>query len=218
MNVAVGSVAACALAIALAAPAVSLAGPSLRASPNSGEVGDRVTLYGRGWLGGRGCTDRVTLSFEQGGRAMRLGTAVHGGGSFSFSTHYQEAAPGRAEFVARQRCDGRTRRRAAEVSVGEDETVTYRGQTEHGGRVSFVVVDGNDVRRFRFVNRCSQDRRRGSLVPGVMPIGDVSFSRRGREFTIFGRFRADGVARGRARQLTASCDSGATRWTARRTD
>ena len=207
------------VALALAAPAGAAGAPSLRAMPNSGNPGDDVTLRGRGWIVGQGCSARVTLSFRQGTRGMKLGTAVHGDGSFSFRTHYQEADPGSARFVARQVCANRTYSRSAYVTIGGgDDTVRYRGQTEHGGRVSFVVVDGNEVRRFRFVNRCSRDRRFGSPVPGGMPIGDVSFTRRGRQFTIFGRFRAGGRAAGFARERVGGCDSGSMSWTARRTD
>ena len=216
MNVAAGCCTT--VALALVAPGIAAADPSLRASPSSGEVGDDVTLHGRGWIVGSGCASRVALYFEQGRRRMKLGTAVHGGGSFSFRTHYQEAAPGQARFVARQACDRRVYRRTAWVTVGGDESVGYRGQTEHGGRVSFVVIDGNEVRDFRFLNRCSTDRRRGSGVPGSMAIGDVSFSRLGHRFTVFGRFRAGGRVTGRARQRGGGCDSGLMTWTARRTD
>jgi hypothetical protein len=221
MNVAVLSLSACALA--LAAPAAAAADPSLRASPDSGKVGDDVTLKGRGWIVGTGCSSRVVLYFKQGSRSLKLGSAVHGDGSFDFHTHYQQAERGPARFVARQMCTDGVYRRTAYVTVGRrrtpvDETVSYRGQTEHGGRVSFVVVDGNEVRRFRFMNRCSSDRRLGSRVPGGMPIGDVSFSRRGREFTIFGRFRSGGLVTGRARQRAGACDSGTMTWTAHRAD
>jgi hypothetical protein len=218
MNVAAGCVVAAALA--LAAPAVAAADPSLRASPSRGEVGDDVALHGRGWFVGGGCASRVVLYFKQGDRSMKLGRALHGDGAFTFDTHYQQAQPGPARFVARQTCDDRVYRRSADVTVGRggdgDETVAYRGQTEHGGRVAFVVVDGNEVRRFRFLNRCSTDRRRGSRVPGSMPIGDISFSRRGREFTIFGRFRTGGLVNGSARQRTGTCDSGRMTWSAHR--
>jgi hypothetical protein len=218
MNVAAGCLAAAALA--LVAPAAAVADPSLRASPDSGEVGDDVALKGRGWFVGGGCASRVVLYFKQGDRSMRLGRAVHGDGAFTFHTHYQQARSGPARFVARQTCDDRVYRRSAEVTVGRradgDDTVAYRGQTEHGGRVTFVVVDGNEVRRFRFLNRCSVDRRLGSRVPGGMPIGDISFSRRGREFTIFGRFRSGGLVNGSTRQQTDGCDSGRMTWSARR--
>lgn len=215
MNVAAWCLASCLLV--LAAPAVAAAEPSLRASPSSGEVGDDVELLGRGWLTGGGCSNKVVVYFRQGDRRMRLGQAVHGGGRFKFETRYQQAEPGAARFVARQRCPRRTYSRSAHVTVGKlSDTVRYRGQTEHGGRVSFVVVDGNEVRKFRFLNRCSQDRELGSLVPGRMAIGDVSFSRRGREFGIFGRFRPTGRVTGNARQQVDSCDSGEMSWTARR--
>jgi hypothetical protein len=211
-------------AAVLTMPASALADPSLRASPNQGEVGDDVALKGRGWFVGGGCANRVVLYFKQGDRSLKLGSAVHGDGAFVFNTHYQQAKPGPARFVARQACDDRVYRRSADVTVGRggggdgdgDETVAYRGQTEHGGRVSFIVVDGNEVRRFRFMNRCSADRRLGSRVPGGMPIGDISFSRRGREFTIFGRFRSGGLVNGSARQQTGGCDSGKMAWSARR--
>src|SRR5919107_324659 len=124
-----------------------------------------------------------------------------------------EGEPGAARFVAVQPCAGDNKiRRAAHVTIGGDTSVRYRGQTEHGGRVSFVVVDGNEVTNFRFVNRCAEDRERGSLVPGVMPIGDVSFSRRGGRFRIFGRFRASGVVKGTAREQVAGCDSEKMTW------
>lgn len=211
MNVAAGCLSAAALA--LAAPAAAAADPSLRASPSSGEVGDDVTLYGRGW---NACAAKVAISFRQGDRRIRLSSAAHGDGRFAFRTHYQQAEPGSARFVGRQVCSDRVYRRSAYVTVGGDETVAYRGQTEHGGRVSFIVVDGNEVQRFRFMNRCSTDRRRGSRVPGPMPIGDISFSRRGREFTIFGRFRSGGLVTGSARQQAGACDSGKMTWSARR--
>ena len=207
-----------AIGVVLTAPAVAAADPSLRATPSSGEPGDDVTLRGRGWIVGSGCENRITLSFRQGDRRLRLGTAAHGDGNFDFMTHYQQAEPGPARFVARQECVNRVYRRAAYVTIGGDESVRYRGQTEHGGRVSFVVVDGNEVTDFRFMNRCSTDRRRGSLVPGVMPIGDVSFSRHGHRFSIFGRFRANGVVRGTARERISGCDSEQMTWRAERVD
>ena len=213
MNVAVGCLVACALAVA--APAAALGAPSLRASPDQGEPGDDVVLVGRGWIA---CSSKIVLYFKQGDRTLRLGTAAHGDGSFRFETHYQQAVPGSARFIGRQACGERVYRRSAYVTIGGGESIAYRGQTEHGGRVSFVVVDGNEVRRFRFMNRCSVDRRRGSLVPGTMAIGDVSFSRRGHQFTIFGRFRANGRVTGRARERMPGCDSGSMTWTARRTD
>jgi hypothetical protein len=205
-----------AVGLALTAPAGAVADPSLRASPSRGEVGDDVTLTGRGWVVGSGCANRVALYFQQGDRSMKLGSAVHGGGRFTFHTHYQQAAPGPARFVARQACDDGAYRRSALVNVGGDESVRYRGQTEHGGRVSFVVVDGNEVRRFRFMNRCSTDRQNGSAVPGGMAIGDVSFSRRGHRFTIFGRFHPNSVVRGRARERVGDCDSARMTWRAER--
>ena len=214
MNIAAGCVAACALA--LAAPAIAVAEPSLRASPDQGEPGDEVILHGRGWISGSGCASRIKLSFRQDGTRFKLGSAVHGDGRFDFHTHYQQASPGAARFVARQVCDDRVYRRAAHVTVGGSKSVRYRGQTEHGGRVSFVVVDGNEVTRFRFMNRCSTDRERGSLVPGVMPIGDVSFSRRGGRFRIVGRFRPNGVVKGRARERVMGCDSEKMTWRAER--
>lgn len=205
--------------IALAGPATAAADPSLRASPDHGEVGDDVTLNGRGWFSGGGCSSTVTLYFRQGDRRMKLGRAVHGGGRFSFDTHYQQAEPGEARFIARQDCGRRTYTRSAPVTIGRrSDSVRYRGQTEHGGRVSFTVVDGNEVRRFRFMNRCSQDRKLGSRVPGRMVIGDVSFSRRGREFRIYGRFRPNGRVTGNARQQVDGCDSGKMTWTAKRVD
>lgn len=217
MNVAVGWLAVGVLLAA--APATASASPSLRATPSTGEVGDDVALVGRGWNAGVGCAARVSLTFVQGDRTLKLGTATQGDGRFRFETHYQQARTGTARFVARQACRDRTYRRSAWVSVGSgDDTVAYRGQTEHGGRVSFVVVDGNEVRQFRFLNRCSTDRRRGSRVPGPMPIGDVSFSRRGREFTVFGRFRVRGLVNGSARQNAGGCDSGKMAWSAHRVD
>jgi len=200
--------------LALAAPAIASADPSLRASPSRGEVGDDVTLHGRGWIVS-GCANKVTLYFKQGPRSMRLGSAVQGGGSFRFRTHFQQAAAGPARFVARQVCGDRVYRRVAAVTIGGDDSIRYAGQTEHGGRMSFVVIDGNEVRGFRFMNRCSSDRRRGSPVPGSMAIGDVSFSRRGHRFTIFGRFRANSVVTGRARER-GGCDSEAMTWRAER--
>lgn len=210
---------ACALAAAtFAAPAVAAADPSLSASPATGEPGDDVTLHGRGWTNPF-CENKVALSFRQNGRKVKLGSAVHGDGRFDFMTHYQQAEPGPARFVAVQTCAGDNKiRRAAYVTIGGDESVRYRGQTEHGGRVSFTVVDGNEVRNFRFMNRCATDRERGSLVPGTMPIGDVSFSRQGGRFKIFGRFRANGVVRGTAREQIAGCDSEKMTWRAERVD
>ena len=196
----------------LVAPAAADADPSLRASPDTGEPGDDVVLHGRGWISRSGCENRVRLSFRQGDRRLNLGSAVHGDGRFEFHTHYQQADPGGARFVATQVCDDRRYRRAAFVTIGGSESVRYRGQTEHGGRVSFVVVDGNEVTRFRFVNRCSTERQQGSLVPGSMPIGDVTFARRGGRFQIFGRFRANGVVRGTAREQVTGCDSDSMTW------
>ena len=202
----------------LALPATAAASPSLRASPDHGEPGDDVTLHGRGWTNPF-CENKIALSFRQNGRKLKLGTAQQGDGRFDFMTHYQQAEPGGARFVAVQECAGDNRiRRAAHVTIGGDTSVKYRGQTEHGGRVSFKVVDGNEVRRFRFMNRCSEDRERGSLVPGAMPIGDVSFARRGGRFRIFGRFRANGVVKGRAREQISGCDSEKMTWRAERVD
>ena len=207
----------CGLAV-LALPAVAAADPSLRATPDHGEPGDDVTLRGRGWIVGGGCSNRITLSFRQDGRRMKLGSALHGDGKFDFTTHYQQASPGTARFVARQECVDRVHRRSAYVTIGGDESVRYRGQTEHGGRVSFTVIDGNEVTDFRFLNRCATDRRRGSLVPGAMPIGDVSFARRGGRFNIFGRFRDNGVVKGTAREQVMGCDSEKMTWRAERVD
>jgi hypothetical protein len=205
-------------AAGLAVPATAGADPSLRATPDEGEPGDGVVLHGRGWISGGGCANRITLSFRQDGSKLKLGSAVHGDGRFDFDTHYQQAEPGAARFVAVQQCESVTYRRAAHVTIGGTRRVRYRGQTEHGGRVSFVVVDGNEVTEFRFLNRCSEDRERGSLVPGAMPIGDVSFSRRGGRFRIFGRFRANGVVTGRAREQVMGCDSERMTWRAERVD
>ena len=205
----------CGLAV-LASPAVAAADPSLRASPDQGEPSDDVTLRGRGWTNPF-CESRVALTFRQNGRKVRLGTATLGAGQFDFSTHYQEAQPGSARFVAVQPCAGDNKiRRAAFVTIGGSESVRYRGHTEHGGRVSFKVVDGNEVRDFRFMNRCATDRERGSLVPGVMPIGDISFSRSGKRFSIFGRFKANGVVNGTARERVSDCDSEKMTWRAER--
>ena len=216
MKVAVGLAAT---AVVLLAPAFASASPSLRANPDHGMPGDDVALQGRGWIVGGGCSARVVLFFKQGDRRLKLGSAVHGDGRFTFNTHYQQAERGTARFIAKQTCSDGTIVRRAYVTIGNaDETVLYKGQTEHGGRVSFEVVDGNEVKNFRFMNRCSKDRQRGSRVPGGMPIGDISFSRRGREFTIFGRFRTGGLANGSARQQVTGCDSGKMRWSARRAD
>ena len=216
MNAAAVCLAAC--AIALMAPVAASADPSLRATPDHGEPGDDVTLRGRGWTAPF-CETRIALSFRQDGRKIKLGSAQHGDGRFDFMTHYQQAEPGPARFVAVQTCAGNNKiRRAAHVNIGGDTSVRYRGQTEHGGRVSFVVVDGNEVTDFRFMNRCAEDRERGSLVPGAMPIGDVSFSRRGGRFRIFGRFGAEGVVKGRAREQIAGCDSEKMTWRAERVD
>jgi len=202
----------------LAFPAVAAADPSLRASPDQGNPGDDVSLHGRGWTNPF-CENTIALSFRQNGRKVKLGTARQGDGRFDFMTHYQQASPGPARFVAVQPCAGDNRiRRAAFVTVGGSESVRYRGQTEHGGRVSFKVVDGNEVRNFRFMNRCATDRERGSLVPGPMPIGDVSFSRQGGRFKIFGRFRPNGVVKGTAREQIMGCDSEKMTWRAERVD
>ena len=203
----------------LALPAEAAADPSLRATPDHGLPGDDVTLRGRGWTNPF-CEDKVALSFRQNGRKVKLGSARHGDGRFDFTTHYQQAEPGPARFVAVQSCAGDNRiRRSAHVNIGGDTSVRYRGQTEHGGRVSFTVVDGNEVIDFRFMNRCATVRRRGSLVPGSMPIGDVSFARRGQRFSIFGRFRRNGVVTGTAReQIGDDCDSEKMTWRAERVD
>ena len=203
---------------ALAAPSAAAADPSLRANPSHGEPGDDVTLRGRGWTVGDGCANRIVLLFKQGDTRMKLGQAAHGGGSFSFETHFQPADPGPARFIAKQDCGTVVNRRVAHVTIGQGqaEAVRYRGQTEHGGRVRFTVIDGDVVTDFRFMNRCSTDRRRGSLVPGSMAIGDVSFSRRGGRFRIRGRFGASGMVKGRARELVGGCDSAKMTWRARR--
>jgi hypothetical protein len=210
-----------ALVLALVGPATAAADPSLRADPDHGEPGDDVTLHGRGWTNPF-CENKITLTFRQNGSKVKLGTAQQGDGRFDFMTHYQQAEPGSARFVAVQPCAGDNRiKRAAFVTIGGgdgSETVRYKGQTEHGGRVRFQVVDGNEVRNFRFMNRCATDRERGSLVPGVMPIGDVSFSRHGGRFNIFGRFRESGVVTGRAREEISGCDSGKMTWRAERVD
>jgi hypothetical protein len=210
-----------ALALSLIGAAPAAADPSLRADPDHGEPGDDVALHGRGWTNPF-CESKITLSFRQSGRKVKLGSAVSGDGRFLFNTHYQQADPGSARFVAVQPCAGDNKiKRAAYVTIGgggADDTVNYKGQTEHGGRVSFEVVDGNEVRNFRFMNRCSKDRQRGSRVPGGMAIGDISFSRRGQEFTIFGRFRTGGLVNGSARQRVDGCDSGKMTWSARRAD
>ena len=213
---------ACVVAAAtFAAPAVAVADPSLRASPATGEPGDDVTLHGRGWTNPF-CENNITLTFRQNGSKVKLGTAQQGDGRFDFMTHYQQAQPGSARFVAVQPCAGDNKiRRAAFVTIGGgsgDETVRYKGQTEHGGRVRFEVVDGNEVTNFRFMNRCATDRERGSLVLGVTPIGDVSFSRHGRRFDIFGRFRDNGVVKGNAHEQISGCDSGKMTWRAERVD
>jgi hypothetical protein len=173
-------------------------------------------LHGRDWISDAGCENRVTLSFRQNGAKFKLGSARHGDGRFDFHSHYQRAEPGEARFVARQKCADRVYRRVAPVTIGGPVSVRYRGETEEGGRVSFVVVDGNEVTRFRFVNRCSADSQRGSRVPGAMPIGDVTFSRRGSRFDIFGRFRENGVVKGTAREQITGCDSQAITWRAER--
>jgi hypothetical protein len=210
---------ACFCGLAVLIPATTAAAaPSLRASPDHGEPGDDVTLRGRGWTNPF-CEDKVALSFRQNGRKMKLGTARHGDGRFDFDTHYQQAQPGSARFVAVQPCAGDNKiRRVAYVTIGGDDMVRYRGQTEHGGQVSFTVVDGNEVTNFRFMNRCATDRERGSLVRRKMAIGDVSFSRRGRRFSIFGRFRPSGVVRGTARERVPGCDSEKMTWRAERVD
>ena len=202
----------------LAFPAFAVADPSLRATPDHGLPGDDVTLRGRGWTTPF-CENAIVLSFRQNGRKVRLGTARHGDGRFDFTTHYQQAEPGTARFVAVQTCAGGNKiRRKAHVNIGGDTSVRYRGQTEHGGRVSFSVFDGSVVRDFRFMNRCATDRQRGSLVPGKMAIGDVSFSRHGGRFDIFGRFRVNGVVKGTAREQIPGCDSEKMTWRAERVD
>ena len=214
------------LALSLVGAAPAAADPSLRADPDRGQPGDDVALHGRGWTNPF-CESKVTLSFRQSGRKTKLGTATLGDGRFLFNTHYQQAEPGSARFVAVQMCAGDNRiKRAADVTIGPgnggggsgDETVLYKGQTEHGGRVRFEVVDGNAVENFRFMNRCATDRKRGSLVPGTMPIGDVSFSRHGGRFNIFGRFRDSGVVKGNAHEEISGCDSGKMTWRAERAD
>lgn len=190
-----------------------------------------MTLTGYGWSADARCAGRVVLWFKQGERRLRLGEAILGpdqrpdgvgptGRGFIFKTHVQGfATRGRAYFVGRQACEGGALKRSAAVFVkGPRHVAHFAGETARGGRVSFIVVDGNEVRKFRFVNRCPADSTDGTLVPGRMRIGDVSFSRRGRQFTIFGRFYANGEVRGRARNRTGDCDSGKLRWTARRTD
>jgi len=212
-------VAGATLALSLIGAAPAAADPSLSADPDHGEPGDDVALRGRGWTNPF-CESKITLSFRQSGRKVKLGSAVVGDGRFLFNSHYQQAEPGSARFVAVQPCAGDNKiRRAAHVTIGgggADETVKYKGQTEHGGRVRFEVVDGNEVRNFRFMNRCSTDRERGSLVPGTMPIGDISFSRHRGRFDIFGRFRDNGVVKGNAHEQTSDCDSGKMTWRAER--
>jgi hypothetical protein len=216
-----GCLAIATLALSLVGAAPAAADPSLRADPDQGEPGDEVALHGRGWTNPF-CESKVTLSFRQSGRKVKLGTATLGDGRFLFNTHYQQAEPGSARFVAVQLCAGDNRiKRAAYVTIGgggADDTVRYKGQTEHGGRVRFEVVDGNAVQNFRFMNRCSTDRKRGSLVPGTMPIGDTSFSRHGGRFDIFGRFRLSGVVKGNAREQISGCDSEKMTWRAERVD
>jgi hypothetical protein len=51
-----------------------------------------------------------------------------------------------------------------------------------------------------------------------MPIGDVSFARRSRRFSVFGRFRRSGVVTGRARERVGDCDSEKMTWRAQRVD
>jgi hypothetical protein len=207
-----------AAALTLVAPASAGFSPTLTTTPKSGKPGADITLTGTGWVA---CGERISLYFNQSGNGLKLGTALHGNGAFSFSTHIQGwATPGPAHFVARQVCPSGVYRRTATVQVkgesGDDGVVRYIGETEKGGRVSFRVTDGTHVRRFRFVNRCGADSRLGTRVPGPMRIGDVSFSRDGRQFRIFGRFYAGGEVRGRARNVTGDCDSGRLKWTAMR--
>lgn len=214
-----GGLAVTAVVLAFVGPATAGAEPTLRADPDQGDPGDDVALHGRGWTNPF-CESKVTLSFRQSGRRVRLGGAALGDGRFAFNTHYQQAEPGSARFVAVQQCAGDNKiKRAAPVTIGgggADDTVKYKGQTEHGGRVRFEVVDGNEVRHFRFMNRCATDRERGSLVPGAMPIGDISFSRHGGRFDIFGRFRENGVVKGNAHEQVSGCDSGKMTWRAER--
>ena len=68
------------------------------------------------------------------------------------------------------------------------------------------------------MNRCATDRQRGSLVPGPMPIGDVSFSRQGGRFKIFGRFRAERGGEGHRARAILGCDSEKMTWRAERVD
>ena len=216
-----GGLATATLALALVGPTTAAADPTLRADPDHGQPGDDVALHGRGWTNPF-CENKVTLSFRQSDLKVKLGSASLGDGRFAFMTHYQQAEPGAARFVAVQACAGDNKiRRAAYVTIGgggADETVRYKGQTEHGGRVRFDVVDGNEVRNFRFMNRCSTDRKRGSLVPGSMPIGDTSFSRHGGRFDIFGRFRLSGVVKGNAHEQISDCDSEKMTWRAERVE
>jgi len=209
------------LALSLVGAAPAAADPSLRADPDRGEPGDDVALHGRGWTNPF-CESKVTLTFRQSGQKTKLGSATLGDGRFLFNTHYQQAEPGSARFVAVQLCAGDNRiKRAAYVTIGSggaDDTVRYKGQTEHGGRVRFDVVDGNEVRNFRFMNRCATDRKHGSLVPGSMPIGDTSFSRHGGRFDIFGHFGLSGVVKGNAREQISGCDSEKMTWRAMRAD
>jgi len=209
------------LGLGLLGAAPAAADPSVRADPDQGEPGDDVALHGRGWTNPF-CESKVTLSFRQSGEKVKLGSATLGDGRFLFNTHYQQAEPGSARFVAVQLCAGDNRiKRSAYVTIGgggADNMVRYKGQTEHGGRVRFEVVDGNAVQNFRFMNRCSTDRERGSLVPGSMPIGDTSFSRHGGRFDIFGRFRLSGVVKGNAREQISGCDSEKMTWRAERVD
>jgi hypothetical protein len=203
--------------LAVASPAYGGISPVLTSTPDRGDPGDDVTLTGQGWVG---CGERVSLYFNQNGNGIKLGTAIHNQGAFTFFTHIQGwAVPGRASFVGRQVCPNGVYRRVVNVTVrGEvvDETIRYIGETEKGGRVSFRVVDGNKVENFRFQNKCRPNANYGSRVPGAMRIGDVSFSRNGRDFRIFGRFYANGLVKGRAREFRGRCDSGKLKWTAER--
>lgn len=215
------TVLATAAAIVCAAPASAGVSPSLQASPQRAKPRADITLTGENWIVAAGCPNRVDLYFKQGGRSFKLGTAIHGNGAFAFHTHIQGwAVPGPAEFVGRQVCSNGVYRRVAPVTVKgprpDDESVRYIGETEKGGRVSFKVVDGTEVRNFRFVNRCPSDSKYGNRVPGAMRIGDISFSRRGPQFTIFGRFYAGGLVKGHARNRTGDCDSGKLKYTANR--
>ena len=135
-------------------------------------------------------------------------------------THYQQAQPGSARFVAVQPCAGDNKiRRAAFVTIGgsDDESVRYRGQTEHGGRVSFKVVDGNEVQELplheplRHRPRARQpgagrdaDRRRLVLAPRRAVRRSSAAS------------ATNGVVKGTAREQISGCDSEKMTWRAER--